>query len=179
MSKVNISVKEVISVLRQCHQSAWNERLANVPKACESVCCICVRGSFLFQKLRTTKTWRSTMTTTYRNRSSSRGTPKPIPTCPPLSIPKGGGGGGAPNQFPFKWCQSHGGGGRYWFYQFFFWGGGVKDPFLWYITSVPWPNQFSTHPYLFKQELQLCSSRVRFRDLDWAVLKVNVLIPNR
>ena len=42
-------------------------------------------------------------------------------------------------------------------------GGGVKDPFLWYINSVPWPNQLSTQPYVCKQELRLCSSRARFR----------------
>ena len=76
--------------------SPWNECLANVPKACESVCCICVRGSFLFQWNCVQLRHGNLSTTTYRNRSSLRGTPKPFPTCPPVSIPKGGGRGGAP-----------------------------------------------------------------------------------
>ena len=95
--------------------SPWNECLANVPKACESVCCICVRGSFLFQWNCVQLRHGNLSTTTYRNRSSLRGTPKPFPTCPPVSIPKGGGGGGPPppsNQFPFNWNQFHGGGGH-------------------------------------------------------------------
>ena len=74
--------------------SPWNECLANVPKACESVCCICVRGSFLFQWNCVQLRHGNLSTTTYRNRSSLRGTPKPFPTCPPVSIPKGGGEGG-------------------------------------------------------------------------------------
>ena len=44
----------------------------------------------------------------------------------------------------------------------------MKGPFLWYINSVPWPNQFWTHPYLCKQELQLCSSRARFREKEFS-----------
>ena len=74
--------------------SPWNECLANVPKACQSVCCICVRGSFLFQWNCVQLRHGNLSTTTYRNRSSLRGTPKPFPTCPPVSIPKGGGEGG-------------------------------------------------------------------------------------
>ena len=82
---------------------------------------------------------------------------------------KGRGGGGPPPPLKSIPVQLKsipwGGGGHYWFYHFFL-GGGVKGPFLWYINSVPWPNQFWTHPYLCKQELQLCSSRARFRD-NW------------
>ena len=81
-------------------------------------------------------------TTTYRNRSSLRGTPKPFPTCPPVSIPKGGGGGGGPppppsNQFPFNWNQFHGGGGggSYWFYQSFRGGGGGGGGWGWRALS--------------------------------------------
>ena len=86
---------------------------------------------------------------------------------------KGRGGGGPP---PLKSIPVQlksipwGGGGHYWFYHFFL-GGGVKGPFLWYINSVPWPNQFWTHPYLCKQELQLCSSRARFRDKNHQRIK--------
>ena len=109
--------------------SPWNECLANVPKACESVCCICVRGSFLFQWNCVQLRHGNLSTTTYRNRSSLRGTPKPFPTCPPVSIPKGGGGGGGGppplKSIPFQLNQFHGGGGgSYWFYQSFRGGGG-------------------------------------------------------
>ena len=92
---------------------------------------------------------------------------------PPYQFQRGGGGGGDPpppqiNSLSIE-INSMGGGGNYWLNQSFRGGrggegGGVKGPFLWYINSVPWPNQFSTHPYLCKQELQLCSSRARFRD---------------
>ena len=92
---------------------------------------------------------------------------------------KGRGGGGAPPPLKSIPVQLKsipwGGGGHYWFYHFFLGGGGggggVKGPFLWYINSVPWPNQFWTHPYLCKQELQLCSSRARFRDISSANLQ--------
>ena len=80
--------------------------------------------------------------------------PPQINSCSIKSIPWGGGGHiDSINLF------GGGGGGE---------GGGVKGPFLWYINSVPWPNQFSTHPYLCKQELQLCSSRARFR--EWPLI---------
>ena len=94
--------------------SPWNECLANVPKACESVCCICVRGSFLFQWNCVQLRHGNLSTTTYRNRSSLRGTPKPFPTCPPVSIPKGGGRGGGPpplKSIPFQLKSIPWGGG--------------------------------------------------------------------
>ena len=77
--------------------------------------------------------------TTYRNLSSLRGTPKPLPTCHPLSIPKGGGGGGGPpppqiNSSSIDFNPMGGGGGHYWFYQSFLGGrggggGGGEGPF--------------------------------------------------
>ena len=117
------------SVIKGCAKSALKECLASVPKAC--------LGSWLLpvsKKLVTTNKKRSFK----NNLSSLRGTQKSLPTCHPLSIPKGGRGG------PSLSYQFRGGvildsinylGGR----------GGWR-PFLWYINSIPCPNQFPTHP---------------------------------
>ena len=115
----------------------------NVSQMCQKLAKVSVAfvfGEFPVSiKLCTTKTYGNLSTTTYRNRSSLRGTPKPFPTCPPVSIPKGGGRGGAPplpKSIPFQLKSIPWGGGYYLLNQSFRGGrggrggGGVKGPFL-------------------------------------------------
>ena len=87
------------NVLQECHQrvcqeSAVKECRASEPKACESVCCIWARGCFLFQENCSQQTKNDLSRTTYRNLSSLRGPPKPLPKCPPhwINLFRGGAG---------------------------------------------------------------------------------------
>ena len=97
--------------------SPWNECLASAPRACESVCCICVRGSLLLQKncVQLRHGDLSTMTTTYRNRPPFVALQNHSQHVPPYQFQRGGEGGPSPPKsipFQLKSIPWGGGGGH-------------------------------------------------------------------
>ena len=140
------AVKEWKSVVQAC------QKLAKVFVAFGVVVGSCFKKIVYNKQTKPTVTYRPFVPPPPQNHSQN---------VPPYQFQRGGWRGPPPKSIPFQLISIQWGGSLL-IESIFSGGEGGWRTLSFDISILSWPNQFSTRPYLCKQELQLCSSRARF-----------------